>query len=86
MNGVKGKFEIVNILVPQGPIQGPLLFIIYFNDLLSLCPVLVAYADDTALPAPKSSRGIERDVPGDIPGVLPGEIPGDIPHYITVEP
>ena len=37
-------------------------------------------------PAPKSSRGIERDVPGDIPGVLPGEIPGNIPHYITVKP
>ena len=35
-----------------------------------------------SVPAPKSSRGIERDVPGDIPGVLPGEIPGDIQGHL----
>lgn len=49
--GVYSKYEIVKIGVPQGTILGPLLFIIYINDIFKIVdkPYLSAYADDTAI-------------------------------------
>lgn len=50
VNGVKSQSVRINVGVPQGSILGPLLFILYINDLLSFQTELFAYADDTAVP------------------------------------
>ena len=55
VNGHTSSFKAINCGVPQGPILGPLLFIIYVND-LPLCIEnghVTMYADDTS-----SSNGI----------------------------
>ena len=45
------KFNTINTGVPQGTILGPLLFILYVNDLLNNMPEnsIMSYADDTAV-------------------------------------
>lgn len=51
VRGMQAKFRDISIGVPQGSILGPLLFIIYINDLAYLdskCKFFI-YADDTAL-------------------------------------
>ena len=52
-NGVFSDFQNVNTGVPQGTILGPLLFILYVNDLLLSMPEnsIFSYADDTAVVA-----------------------------------
>ena len=47
----ESDFEIIDTGVPQGTILGPLLFILYVNDLLTKMPEnsILSYADDTAV-------------------------------------
>lgn len=51
VNGKTSKFKTVNTGVPQGTILGPLLFLIYINDMLSELQDgdIISYADDTAI-------------------------------------
>ena len=51
LNNATSHLESVNVGVPQGTILGPLLFLLYINDLLLDIPKdeIVSYADDTAL-------------------------------------
>ena len=51
IRGTQAEFKNVDIGVPQGSILGPLLFIIYINDLVNIdgsCEYFM-YADDTAI-------------------------------------
>ena len=51
VNGYKSSTEIVNIGVPQGSTLGPLLFLIYVNDMKYCSNILkfIQFADDTTL-------------------------------------
>lgn len=49
VNGVFSNPVLINTGVPQGSILGPLLFILYINDLLDLQEDILSYADDTVV-------------------------------------
>lgn len=59
VNGTYSEYEELNTGVPQGTILGPLLFIIYVNDLLVSLPEgeIISYADDTAVVTNEKSWG-----------------------------
>ena len=62
VNGCLSKSTPLTIGVPQGSILGPLLFIIYINDIQQAAPdtLLAMYADDTSMVIP--GRSIEETV------------------------
>lgn len=65
--GVFSKHESVKIGVPQGTILGPLLFLLYINDIFSAVDqkYLLSYADDTAiLCAGDNWDVVQRDMNG----------------------
>ena len=50
INGIISSFQKVNCGVPQGSILGPLLFLLYVNDMQgAVTCTLLLYADDSAL-------------------------------------
>ena len=50
LNGKSSKWSLVEVGVPQGSISGPLLFLVYINDLpKGMCCNAKLFADDTSL-------------------------------------
>ena len=51
VNNVRSAYTTVSVGLPQGTILGPLLFILYINDIFNILPkdVIISYADDTAV-------------------------------------
>ena len=51
INGLNSEIRTVNIGVPQGSTLGPLLFLLYVNDMVNCSTILhfTLFADDTTL-------------------------------------
>lgn len=55
----KSKFESISLGVPQGSILGPLLFLIYINDLPQVTKHLcIMFADDATIYIPKQNKNV----------------------------
>ncbi|KAG0715070.1 RNA-directed DNA polymerase from mobile element jockey [Chionoecetes opilio] len=56
INGHTSSQQPIHASVPQGSVLGPLLWNVYFNDILQLIPEAQAYADDCTLAFPCDRR------------------------------
>ena len=63
-DSLNSSFRTINTGVPQGSILGPLLFLIYINDIVNSCqepcqePNFILYADDTSLLASHNNLNV----------------------------
>ena len=66
-NGSISSTKVVDTGIPQGSILGPLLFLIYINDLPRVSPLfnMVMYPDDTTLYCNLSNNTNENDLNSD---------------------
>ena len=49
INGYESTYRKIGASVPQGSVLGPIIWKIFFNDLLNLVPQAYAYVDDCTL-------------------------------------
>jgi ribonuclease P/MRP protein subunit RPP40 len=63
VNGAKSRYEVASSGVPQGSVLGPLLFLLYINDLATVlhCPHFM-FADDVKILGNPCEQTLQEDL------------------------